>query len=406
MLNAILVKARRLRRNLTSLDDQPLGKAALTVIVFLDVFILISIFNGLDDHTGQLTTPERRVPDHCRDIVIDADWNEANRLGLLARIVAQYRGSYYLPEARARTEEQHPLCQPIARVLRVIQDDEGLSKNLTDMLRLRREAEVLRGELERVKGAYDTSLLEAAAGQGRGQANAESIKKEIADKTRALNEVVRKLKLLESSIEQDQRVHELYARVAGVSDADRTRLRDELRRLNFWYPVKRLGMEMLFLLPLLLAFYFWNARSIARNRPFQMLVSSHLVVVVFVPVLFKIVELIYDIIPKKLLQRIIELLESLKLVALWHYLLMAVAILAALALIYVLQQKLFSRAKLIERRISKGLCQNCNRQLPREAGVCPFCGFNQFRLCRHCNKPTYLYGKYCRECGREAEAAV
>ena len=40
----------RIKGNLTSLDDQPLSKAALVIILFLDLFILTSIFNGLDEH--------------------------------------------------------------------------------------------------------------------------------------------------------------------------------------------------------------------------------------------------------------------------------------------------------------------------------------------------------------------
>lgn len=399
MLTSLVAKARKLKRHLTSLDDQPLGKAALTVIVFLDLFIIISIFEGLADHAGQLTTPEQHIPQYCRDIVIEADWNDANRLLQTAQIVSKYRGNYDIPEESDRKAQQHALCEPMARVLRVIKDDEGLSKNLGEIVTLRRESAVLRGEVERVKGAYDTSLLETVAGQRQGRANVESLRKEIAAKTGALNDTVRKLKLLESSIEQDVRMRELYTLVAGVSDADRIRLRDDLRRLNFWQPVKRLGMEMIFLLPLFIIFYCWNARSIARNRPFQTLVSSHLVVLVLIPVFFKVVELIYDIIPKKLLKHIIELLQSLKLIALWHYLLMAIAILAALALIYLFQKKLFSRDKVLERRISKGLCQNCSRQLPPDSRICPFCGTEQYRTCGHCKKPTYVHGKYCKECG-------
>jgi hypothetical protein len=400
MIKSITAKGRKLKRNLTSLDDQPLGKAALIVILFLDVFILISIFDGLADHAGQLTTPAQYVPQHCRDIVIDADWNQTNWLGQIARIVTKYRGSYYVRDERERTREQHVICQPFARVFRLIKDDDGLAKNLAETLRIQKESNELRSELERIRGVYDTSLLETIARQRHGPANVESIKKEIANKTNALNELVQKLKLLESSLEQDNNLRELFALVAAVSDTDRNRLRDDLRQLNFWYPVKRLGMEMIFLLPLFLVFYFWNSRSIAKNRPFQTLVSSHLVVVVFIPVFFKIVELIYDIIPKKLLKHIIELLESLKLVALWHYLLMGIAIVAALALIYLFQKKLFSREKLIERRIAKGLCQSCNRHLPPDCRACPFCGSGQYRTCSHCHKPTHIHGKYCIECGQ------
>jgi hypothetical protein len=180
----------------------------------------------------------------------------------------------------------------------------------------------------------------------------------------------------------------------------------DLRQANFWYPVKRLGMEMVFLLPLFVVFYLWNSRSIAGHRPFQTLVSSHLLVVVLIPVMLKVMELVYDIIPKKFLARIIEFLESLKLVALWHYLLIGVSVVVALALIYLLQRKLFSREKLIDKRISKGLCQKCGQRLPEGSRSCPFCGFAQYRNCSHCSEPTHVLGKFCRTCGERLAAPV
>jgi len=99
------------------------------------------------------------------------------------------------------------------------------------------------------------------------------------------------------------------------------------------------------------------------------------------------------------LKKIIDLLESLKLVAIWHYLVIALAVAGALFLIYIFQKKLFSREKLIERRISKGECQHCGKHLPAGSQACPFCGFAQFKSCSNCSKPMHVHGKYCRECG-------
>ena len=399
MLKSIVKTAKGLKTNLTSLDAQPIGKAALMVIVFLDLFILISIFDGLADHTKQLTTPEDRIPQYCRSIVIESEWSPTTRLKNVARVTAEYRNAYYTPEQSDGINQQDALCARITGLLRQIREDEALSSNLLATLELGRESAAIRSELERVRGAYDTALLEAAAERRRRPANMDAIKNEVANKMSTLNDVTRKLAVLESTIVQDTRVQGLFRLLDGVSEADRVALRDDLRKLNFWYPVKRLGMEMLFLLPLFLVFYFWNSRSIANQRPFQTLVSSHLVVVTLVPVFFKIIELVYDIVPKKLLKHVFALLESLGLVALWHYLLMGVAVLAALALIYLFQKKLFSRDKSIARRIAKGLCQNCNQRLPSGSVACPLCGFGQYRACSHCGSRTYIYGKFCKECG-------
>ena len=97
-------------------------------------------------------------------------------------------------------------------------------------------------------------------------------------------------------------------------------------------------MALLFLLPLILIFYFWHTRSITANRPYQSLVSAHLRVVACIPVLFKLAELVYDILPKKFLAGRLDLLESLNLMAIWYYFVMAGAIFAALALIYLMQK--------------------------------------------------------------------
>lgn len=400
MLHTLLDKTNRFRQRLTGLDNQPIGKAALLVIIFLDLFILTAIFDGLADHTRQLPSPDQQIPQLCRDIVIDADWNPSNRLDNLARLVSSYQAQRFMPDERPDLTQQHPICAPIVRAYQAIRDDAGLARDLGDMVNITRETQTLRADLERMKGAYDTRLLETIAGQSQPAADTAAIRKTMADKTASLNELVRRQGLLEASLEQDARVSALFEAVAKVSDADRTALRDELRRLNFWYPAKRLGMEMLFLLPLLAVFYFWNSRSIAASRPFQTLVSSHLLVVAVIPVFLKVMNLVYDIIPRKLLRHLIELLESLKLVAIWHYLVIAVAILAALALIYLFQKKLFSREKLLQRRIAKGLCQECGVHLPPDSHHCPACGTAQYRVCGHCHGLTHVHGRYCRACGQ------
>ena len=78
---------------------------------------------------------------------------------------------------------------------------------------------------------------------------------------------------------------------------------------------------------------------------------------------------------------------------------MGISIVSALALIDVMQQKIFSAEKLNQKRIAKGDCQNCGEHLAAEHNACPACGFTQFKPCVHCNKNTYVLGKFCRECG-------
>ena len=404
MLDFISSKVAGIKHNLSSLDNQPIGKAALAILFLLDLFILLSIFDGLSDHTRQLTKPSQVIPQVCRDIVIDGEWAETSRLSKLAGIVSLSRGNYYLQDERSVLIDKHPDCQSIADLLLAIENDDNISAKLIESLNVSREIGQLNATLNHVNNAYDTSLLEDIAGQkqnvtGNKAAKVESLKRDFAFKANGLNQLIEKQGSLNSSLKQDRNINALFNFVDNVTEAGKNRLRSDLRQLNFWHPIKRLGMEMIFLLPLFFIFYFWNKKSLAANRSFQSLVSSHLLVIVFIPVFFKIAELIYDIIPKTFLKQMMELLVSLKLVALWHYLMMAFIIFSALALIYFFQKKLFSQEKLIEKRISKGDCQDCGKHLPDNVQACPFCGFEQFKHCSHCNQSSYVFAKFCEHCG-------
>jgi hypothetical protein len=396
-------KILRFQQRLTRLDTQPLGRAALTIVLFLDLFILISIFDGLAAHTAQLNSPSEHIPELCRDIVLDEGWNATNRLGKLTQLVSKYRTSHVRPDLRAEREPVHALCEPLVHAYRAIRDDEALSRNLNELLTIDKEMRALRAVQERVKGVYDTALLESIANREQQAARVPTLGQEVAGKTASMEELVLRERQLGEALEQNERIRALYALAAGVSEAERVTLRDDLRRLNFWYPVKKLGMEMLFLLPLFLVFYAWNARSIARERPFQTLVSSHLLVVALIPAFFKLIELVYDILPRKLLRHVIELLEAIKLVAIWHYLLIGASILAALALVYLFQRKLFSHEKMMQRRIARGQCQDCGLRLAADSRYCTACGADQYRTCASCQELTHAHGKYCRACGRGVE---
>ncbi len=386
----------KIRTNLISLDNQPLSKAALVIILFLDIFILTAIFNGLDEHTRQLSSPDDYIPYSCRDMVIYRDWNLTNRIDNLSAVILSY--NYYpMPE---RKKNHHPICAPYLDLLDRIKSDKELGTLFEDRNKSVRETRDLQRAIGNLKGAYDTSLLETIAKQKEGQTNVDKIKKDIQEKTGALNTLKGQIDALEQKINDNEKVRALWEKLQGLRAEDREKLRADLRTLTFWYPVKRLAMQMIFLLPIFVGFFLWNNASIRRSRSVQVLVSSHLLVVSFIPIFFKIIETVYDIIPKQLLRKIIDFLESLKLVGIWYYLVIALAVAAALFLIYIFQKKLFSREKLIERRISKGQCQDCGKHLPTGSQACPFCGFAQFKNCPSCNKQTLVYGKHCRECGR------
>jgi hypothetical protein len=373
---------------------QPLAKPALVVLLFLDAFILVSIFDGLEEHTRQLATPGDRVPGTCAEMVLERSWSEAARLDRLAESLP-FDPS---PAVERPRPAVHPICAPLLDAVDAIAADAELARALRTRTAVQGEVRALDAALASLRPAYDTALLESVAGR-TDTPRIGAIERELREKTIALEATRTRLQTVSAGIEEHPRVAALAERLSMVRDADRERLESDLRRLRFWFPLKRLGMELLFLLPLLAAFVAWNARSARRGPGVQTLVSSHLVVVAFVPVFLKLVEAVYDVIPKRLLAALIALLVRLNLVAMWHYLVMAASVAAALVLIYVVQRKLFSRERLLEKRIAKGLCQECGKRLPPGARACPFCGFAQFDRCPSCGGRAHVHASHCADCG-------
>ncbi|ACD94825.1 zinc ribbon domain-containing protein [Trichlorobacter lovleyi] len=390
----------RVKASLTNLDNQPLSKATLVILLFLDIFILTAIFNGLAAHTRQLSTPEEFIPSACREMVIDRTWNPTNRIENLSQLVNTTNNSYY-HRPQEGPHERHPVCTPYLNLLDRIKNDKALATSFDERQKAERETQELQRRIDQLKGSYDTALLEAIAQQPEPATEIDATKAEFKQRTCRLNSLKTMLATLDEQINSNPTVAALWARLQASQASDRQALLAELRTLNFWYPVKRFGMQMLFLLPLFAIFYAWNNASIRRSRGLQTLVSSHLLGVAFIPIFCKLIEAIYDIIPKQLLHKLIALLTALKLVAIWHYLIIALAIVAALFLIYIFQKKLFSREKLIERRIAKGECQQCGKHLPNGARACPFCGYLQFSPCPACGKPKHTQSRHCWACGSE-----
>lgn len=397
MLGAMRTKLAKVWTDLAHVGErQPLNRAVLVVLVFLDLFVLVSIFDGLDAHTRQLTSPDERVPETCVEIVIDRSWNETNRLDRLAAAVQRL-----VPPYGERAEPRRPLhllCAPLVGAVDAVLEDDTLVRTLRARGRAQGELRDLDAALSALRPAYDTALLQGVAKQPDPPA-IPTVEKELREKTGALEAARAQLATLDSALDGSPRVAALWQRVASVREEDRATLEADLRRMTFWFPLKRLGMQLLFLLPLFAVFYAWSARSARRGRGVQSLVASHLLVVAFVPIFLKLVEALYDVIPKRLIAKLLALLASLNLVALWHYLVIAVAVAGTLLLVVVGQRKLFSREKLLERRIARGLCQDCGKRLPAGARACPFCGFAQFERCPGCGGSAHACASHCAECG-------
>lgn len=392
------------RRRLTWLsDDEPITALALAVLVLLDVFILSIIFSGLNDHTRQLTSPIEYFPSQCRQLFIDMDWTPANRMEKLqALILEDYRHYSYRQERSFdadRIRNMHELCGSFFEQARRIAEDGALKGMFVERQQASRNKAELVQHYDQEHKVYNTKLLEDMAQRNPGNlVSMEAALKQKAGQIELLNAQVEDL---DARIGSHSLVEEFWELARPGDGSRRAGLIADLNRFERIYLFRELFWQLLFLVPLLAAFCVWHARSVKKGRMIQGLMSAHLVVVAAVPVVIKTGEVVLELIPFHFFRGLFRLFERLHIIAIWHYLVIILAVAVALFVVFIIQKKIFSQARLHEKRLSRGACHACGKVLPdRNAGTCPFCGKAQFRKCAGCGGDTHITGAYCVHCGQ------
>ena len=129
-------KLTAISRGLTRVNNYPIGKAALTVVLMLDVFILTLIFRRLDYHSDQLASPYDVIPAHCRAIVVDRTWSPNNALDKIAQAIPYYKNDPDYRNPLRQPNDVHAACRPLLRMLEGIANNRLLAASLGKQLRL------------------------------------------------------------------------------------------------------------------------------------------------------------------------------------------------------------------------------------------------------------------------------
>ncbi len=402
MFKFIKEKFSNFRSRLTQINEnEPLSKLSFVVILFLDIFVLVIIFQWLEDHTRQLTSPDQYIPYECQQIIINTDTNtNEQKIDLItSRITKQYSD---FRSGEVAGNKQHEICSKLDELLKKAEQNQNLKNLLNQRQDLISKKYSLNSEINSISSTYDTVLLEKIANQPKDKSimptNANNIKSDIENKTNELNNTIGQIQALELQILGKDEMKALLDYIEWDWYKNKNKLESDLHLEEFFYPLKKLWMELLFLIPLFIIIILWSLRATKKNSWIQMLMSSHLLVVAFIPIFIKIINAIIDIIPKYFLEKIWKFLQEYNILAVWYYVIVLIAILIALLMIYVIQKKFFSKQRLLERRLIKWECFSCGKYLPIWSKSCPICGTKQMKKCNNCGNETFISGNFCKEC--------
>lgn len=395
----------RFFRRSRTINNEPLNKVSLIVIILIDIFILVNVFIGLNDISNWYLSPFQAYPCY-------SNWNSYRTDTSLNKDYEMIRRSLPYSGGRPLSQRQSYQQGAIDHLGTVSEtcltyanyQDQLNTPDIRQLATTIDQKEQAVSKLEQanqtIRSQYDSSLLEKLAGQPRDQSinlvGAEKAKQTLDQNTVKITNLKQEIKTLQT---------QLLKTPAGATflgflknDGQYQTVEKGYQNAAFWYPTIQLVFQSIFLLPLILIALTVHRFAQRRGYGLMALLSWHLLVIFLIPLILKIFEFLQV---GAIFQFVFDIVRALLggLLFLVSYIYILLIPLFGFGLIKFFQKVVFNPKVQAANRVQKGLCMRCAKQLRREDVYCPHCGYYQYVECSNCHHSTYKHLPYCKECG-------
>ncbi len=400
-----------------SINKQPLNPVSLIVIILIDIFILVNVFTGLNDISQWSLSPNDAYPCYLEWRDYRTSTAQGKDFEKLRSITAEeYSDPYpgatssprsfqqrYQQASQGRLGSVSPTCLAFAGSKDRIDNSEN--QRLTKAIdQKQNNVGNLENANRNIRAQYDSTLLEKIAGQNRDQSinsiSAEKAKEQLDNNTQKIAQLKEESSKLKAELLAKPEVAEFFRFLKN--DAPFNEVERGYKQASFWYPSIQLMFQALFLLPLLISAGLVYRFAERKRYGLIALISWHLLIIFFIPLILKIFEFLQVGALFKFLFDIISAIFG-GLLFLVSYLYILLIPIAGFVLIKIFQ-KFATRSKISPSSlVQQSRCLNCTRTLKHDENYCPHCGYDQHLECHNCHQPTYKHLPYCRNCGAEQD---
>jgi predicted RNA-binding Zn-ribbon protein involved in translation (DUF1610 family) len=388
-----------------TINNEPLNKVSLIVIILIDIFILMNVFTGLDDISRWHISPTEAYPCYSEWQNYRAKTNKDRDYEIVRLSLPDYQNNQLSFQKNYQQAEVGHLGKVSQTCLQYASYKDKLNNpEKQQIIRTidRKQAKIssLAQANSTIEAQYDSTLLEKIAGQSRQQ----SINQVSAEKAKqTLEQNNRQISLLKQEISTLK--NELLAKpesisfIAFLKDDNQFRDVDKgYQQASFWYPSIQLGFQSLFLLPLIIIALSVNKFAQRRGYGLVSLISWHLLVIFFIPLIVKIFEFLQIGAIFEFFFNIISTFFG-GLLFLINYAYILLIPIIGFGIIQFFQKVVFNAKVQAASRVQKSRCVNCAKKIRQIDTYCPHCGYYQYIECQNCHNLTYKHLSYCKHCG-------
>lgn len=382
------------------IEDEPINKVSLIVIIIIDLFILGNVFYGLDDISRWPLSPAQAYPCYQSWQNYQEDSSSPDKY----QFIQDFIGENQNPSSFNSVEENHlgkvsPLCLQYESLTQALNNkiNQDIVRRIDEK---NTQIRLLEDKNKQIRQQYDSTLLEEIAGQPRelsiNEIEAKTAKEELAKNQNNINLLTGEINTLKEELLTK---NESVIFLNFVNSQDKfSQIKSSWERANFWYPTIKLLWQMVFLVPLIIISLLIHKWSDNKGYGLVSLMSWHLLVIFFIPLLIKLFEFLQIGFIFESLLNIITILFG-GLLFLVSYLYIFIIPLVGFLLIKFFQKFVFNPYTQASKRVEKSRCLRCGKKIHHDTAYCPHCGFYQYQECSNCHNLTYKYLSYCYHCG-------
>jgi len=412
------------KKSLFTFNNEPFSKFSIILIILLDIFLFITILNGINSEQKMAPDIYQKYPTQCQNHFNPTYkknvWDNTTNRYLKTEDIFPFKdyNSFYSFDNYGYYSSKHiqvkddqrvsDLCRELDKKISVFTKTREFKNNKKLLEKLKNEKRNTFAEINNIEQRYNTTLFEKTANEQNGQ---------LYSTKKKYYKLLNKEKYIDKQILSVKKVNTYkgYKEYVKFINDNRKKFKKEVISYKFWQPFISFLYLLKFTLPLLLFSIFTyrlsNRINQERTVPMKLLklISSHIIFISIVPIFFNIVYLIYHIIPHRFLESIIGFLYKFGFIFLGYYFLMFLGIIFFGLIIFFIQRSLSRREKLRRELKEKTLyidsynnnnCPICKNKVDYNRNYCGYCAEELNRTCESCGTKTPKHIKYCLDCGK------
>ena len=409
----MLARIRRLLNqffnNSRTINNEPINKVSLIVIILVDIFILINVFTGLDDISRWYISPDQAYPcysqwkNYSQQTTKDKDFEIINLSSISDNNQPRFKETYQVSNTR-HLGSVSDICLNFAEY-----KDKIYIENKQTIITINQKQSKIRdlsAANSKIRAQYNSTLLERIAGQAPEQSinsvRAEKARQELEQNNRNISTLTLEISNLKNKLVNKP---ESLDFLAFIKNNDKFKaVEKSYQRASFRYPSIQLGFQSLFLLPLI--FLALLIHSFAQRKRYGLisLISCHLLVIFFIPLIIKIFEFLQIGVIFQALFNIISAIFG-GLLFLISYIYILLIPLIGFVIIKFLQKIVLNPKLQAANRVQKSSCVKCAKKIRHDDIYCPYCSYHQYVECQNCHNFTYKHLPYCKQCASPQDSS-